>query len=157
MIKRILGLSEIALHPISSARKSLQRLPASHTMTTISLWQKQTESPLLPDRLSAQFPQFLMRNDMPYIRFHDLRHTAATNMHELTGDFYTVGEILGHTLNGVNTALGISPNMPDVTARYVEVRAPRKSIVLEAYHNAVFPREAERLAAKMSKGRDAVR
>lgn len=24
---------------------------------------------------------------MPHIRFHDLRHSAATNMHELTGDF----------------------------------------------------------------------
>ena len=94
---------------------------------------------------------------MPHIRFHDLRHTAATNMHELTGDFYTVGEILGHTLKGVSTALGISTNMPDVTARYVEVRAPRKSIVLEAYHNTVFPREAERLATKKSKDRDAVR
>ena len=114
-------------------------------------------SPLRPDHLSTQFPQFLRHNDMPHIRFHDLRHTAATNMHELTGDFYTVGEILGHTLKGVSTALGISTNMPDVTARYVEVRAPRKSIVLEAYHNTVFPREAERLATKKSKDRDAVR
>lgn len=69
-------------------------------------------------------------------------------MHELTGDFYTVGEILGHTLKGIGLSLGISTNMADVTARYVDVRLDRKRTVLEAYHNAMFPREAERLAAK---------
>lgn len=85
---------------------------------------------------------------MPHIRFHDLRHSAATNMHELTGDFYTVGEILGHTLKGIGLSLGISTNMADITARYVDVRLDRKRTVLEAYHNAMFPREAERIAAK---------
>lgn len=75
-------------------------------------------------------------------RLHELRHSAATNMHELTGDFYTVGEILGHTLKGIGLSLGISTNMADVTARYVDVRLDRKKTVLESYHNAMFPREA---------------
>ncbi|MCI8594784.1 MAG: tyrosine-type recombinase/integrase [Oscillospiraceae bacterium] len=96
-------------------------------------------SPVSPDRVTSMFAQFLRHNEMPHIRFHDLRHTAATNMHELTGDFYTVGEVLGHTLKGVGLSLGISTNMADVTARYVDVRLERKQIVLEAYHNAVFP------------------
>lgn len=47
-------------------------------------------------------------------------------MHELTGDFYTVGEILRHTLKGIGLSLGISTNMADVTARYVDVRLDRK-------------------------------
>lgn len=38
--------------------------------------------------------------------------------------------------------------MAVVTARYVDVRLDHKKTVLDAYHNAVFPREAERLAAK---------
>lgn len=69
-------------------------------------------------------------------------------MHELTGDFYTVGEILGHTLKGIGLSLGISTNMADITARYVDVRLDRKKAVLTAYHNAIFPREAERIEKK---------
>ncbi len=42
----------------------------------------------------------------------------------------------------------VSTNMADVTARYVDVRLDRKRTVLETYHNAMFPREAERIAAK---------
>ena len=92
--------------------------------------------------------------NMPHIRFRDLRHSAATNMHKLTVDFYTVGEILGHTLKGIGLSLGISTNMADVTTRYVDVRLDRKRTVLEAYHNAMFPREAERLAAKKLSARE---
>ena len=86
---------------------------------------------------------------MPHIRFHDLRHTAATNMHQLTGDFYTVGEVLGHTLAGIGASLGLSMNFEAVTARYVDVRLERKKEVLDAYHSAVEkaapekPKEAE--------------
>ena len=105
-------------------------------------------SPARADRVTNNFGQFLRHQNMPHIRFHDLRHSAATNMHELTGDFYTVGEILGHTLKGIGLSLGISTNMTDVTARYVDVRLERKRTVLEAYHNAMFPREAEKIAAK---------
>lgn len=105
-------------------------------------------SPARADRVTNNFGQFLRHQNMPHIRFHDLRHSAATNMHELTGDFYTVGEILGHTLKGIGLSLGISTNMADVTARYVDVRLDRKRTVLEAYHNSMFPREAEKIAAK---------
>ena len=78
---------------------------------------------------------------MPHIRFHDLRHTAATNMHQLTGDFYTVGEILGHTLKGIGMSLGISTNLEAVTAQYVDVRLERKKTVLETYHKALHPQK----------------
>jgi len=74
------------------------------------------------------------------IRFHDLRHTAATNMHQLTGDFYTVGEILGHTLKGIGISLGISTNLEAVTAQYVDVRLERKQSVLQTYHKALQPK-----------------
>ncbi len=106
------------------------------------------------ERVTNNFAQFLRHNDMPHIRFHDLRHSAATNMHELTGDFFTVGEILGHTLKGIGMSLGISTNMADVTARYVDVRLDRKRTVLEAYHNEMFPNEALRIAQKNLKAKD---
>ncbi len=55
-------------------------------------------------------------------------------MHELTGDFFTVGEILGHTLKGVGMALGISSNLEAVTSRYINVWLERKEAVLGVYH-----------------------
>jgi integrase len=94
-------------------------------------------SPERRDRMSANFGQLIRHLEMPHIRFHDLRHTAATNMHQLTGDFYTVGEILGHTLKGIGMSLGISTNLEAVTARYVDVRLERKKEVLDKYHSAI--------------------
>ena len=66
-------------------------------------------------------------------------------MHQLTGDFYTVGEVLGHTLAGIGASLGLSMNFEAVTARYVDVRLERKKEVLDAYHSAApeKPKEAE--------------
>ena len=70
-------------------------------------------------------------------------------MHQLTGDFYTVGEVLGHTLAGIGVSLGLSMNFEAVTARYVDVRLERKKEVLDAYHGAVKqadPAKAEKTA-----------
>lgn len=94
-------------------------------------------SPRRREQVSANFGQLLRHLGMPHMRFHDLRHTAATNMHQLTGDFYTVGEILGHTLKGIGMSLGISTNLEAVTAQYVDVRLERKKSVLEIYHKAL--------------------
>ena len=94
-------------------------------------------APISAAWVSSQFGKLLEDLDMPHIRFHDLRHTAATNMHQLTGDFYTVGEVLGHTLAGIGVSLGLSMNFEAVTARYVDVRLERKKEVLDAYHGAV--------------------
>jgi integrase len=61
-------------------------------------------------------------------------------MHQLTGDFYTVGMILGHSFKGMGIQLGISTNLEAMTARYVDVRLERKKDVLDAYHNALHPK-----------------
>lgn len=103
---------------------------------------KSDGSPQRRDRVSANFGQLVRHMEMPHICFHDLRHTAATNMHMLTGNFYTVGEILGHTLKGIGVSLGISTNFDAVTAQYVDVRMERKEAVLSAYHQKLFPKQA---------------
>jgi integrase len=100
---------------------------------------KPNGAPYRRERVFNDFAQMLRRLELPYIRFHDLRHTAATNMHQLTGDFYTVGKILGHSLKGVGIQLGISTSLEAVTERYVDVRLDRKKMVLDAYHNALHP------------------
>lgn len=76
-------------------------------------------------------------------------------MHQLTGDFYTVGEVLGHTLAGIGASLGLSMNFEAVTARYVDVRLERKKEVLDSYHNAVKqtdPAAKDAAAPKKEKG-----
>lgn len=100
---------------------------------------KQNGAPQSASWISGNFGKLLESLNMPRIRFHDLRHTAATNMHQLTGDFYTVGEVLGHTLAGIGASLGMSMNFESVTARYVDVRLERKKEVLDAYHAAIHP------------------
>lgn len=122
---------------------------------------KANGAPQAANWISSGFGKLLAELDMPHIRFHDLRHTAATNMHQLTGDFYTVGEVLGHTLAGIGVSLGLSMNFEAVTARYVDVRLERKQEVLNAYHKAVHPearqaadqtkREPEKAAPKKQK------
>ena len=64
-------------------------------------------------------------------------------MHELTGDFYTVGQILGHSLKGIGMQLQLSNNLEAVTAQYVDVRLERKLIVLDRYHKEVLGEEKE--------------
>ena len=110
-------------------------------------------SPHRRDRMSANFGQLIRHLEMPHIRFHDLRHSAATNMHQLTGDFYTVGEILGHTLKGIGMSLGISTNLEAVTARYIDVRHERKKEFLDVYHKTVHqkPKTEKETEAKTPK------
>lgn len=113
---------------------------------------KNNGAPQSANWISSGFGKLLAKVDMPHIRFHDLRHTAATNMHELTGDFYTVGEVLGHTLAGITGALGMPMNYEAVTARYVDVRLERKKEVLDAYHAAVHPPKKNAKCARKIKG-----
>ena len=65
-------------------------------------------------------------------------------MHQLTGDFYTVGEILGHSLKGIGNQFGVIGGLEAVTERYVDVRLERKRVVLETYHKAVQQKVAKK-------------
>ena len=64
-------------------------------------------------------------------------------MHQLTGDFYTVGQILGHSLKGIGIQFQLSTNLEAVAAQYVEVRLERKLIVLNLYHQEVLSTKKE--------------
>ncbi|MEL7608810.1 MAG: tyrosine-type recombinase/integrase [Bacillota bacterium] len=88
-----------------------------------------------PPVISSDFKPLLQSLQMPHIRLHDLRHSAATNMHELSGDFFTVGSILGHSLKSLGLYTGLSDG---ATGQYISVRLERKRKVLEQYHEAVL-------------------
>lgn len=50
-----------------------------------------------PRLYRQHFMNFLCRNKLDYMRFHDLRHTFATRCIERGGDYKTVSCILGHS------------------------------------------------------------
>jgi integrase len=53
--------------------------------------------PMYPPRLREAFARLLERAELPKIRFHDLRHTAATVLLESGIPAKVVAEILGHS------------------------------------------------------------
>jgi integrase len=60
---------------------------------------------LRPDRVRKQFQQLLVTAGLPYMRFHDLRHSAATILMKLGVPPKVVQEILGHS--NITITLGI--------------------------------------------------
>ncbi len=142
---RILPITDATYHyfekllQLQNQQKQLAKLSGQAYYENDLVVAKADGSPYRAERITNNFAQFLRHHNMPHIRFHDLRHSAATNMHQLTGDFFTVGEILGHTLKGIGISLGISTSLEAVTAQYIDVRLERKLTVLDAYHNALHP------------------
>lgn len=68
----------------------------------------------------------------------ELEYIQNGNRRLPTGDYYTVSEILGHTLEGTAKSLCFTTQVNTVTARYVEVRRERKLAVLKLYHETVL-------------------
>ena len=95
-------------------------------------------TPYTEEHISDHFKKIAGRLNLPAIRFHDLRHTAATNMHLLTGDFYTVAAVLGHSLRGIGGQLRISGNLEATTERYIDVQLESLRRVLNVYHKTII-------------------
>ncbi len=61
--------------------------------------------PFSPDYVTSKFRRLLITNNMPLIRFHDLRHSAASNLLNLGFSIKDVQEWLGHS--NINTTANI--------------------------------------------------
>ena len=55
-----------------------------------------TGKPVDPQYVSRHFHEVLEKSDLPMLRFHDLRHSAATIMHEEGADLKDIQQWLGH-------------------------------------------------------------
>ena len=53
--------------------------------------------PFQPDYVTRKFPKLLKAAGMPKIRFHELRHSAASNLLNLGFSLKDVQEWLGHS------------------------------------------------------------
>jgi integrase len=52
--------------------------------------------PIKPDKLSKRFKEFLIKNNLPLIRLHDLRHTFATILYKNRVPIKNISKALGH-------------------------------------------------------------
>lgn len=119
--ERSLPITEIT-QPLFEKQKKLQAEQRRHSQDTGTPYfendlviSKETGAPLIRENVSANFGDFLRRNNMPHIRFHDLRHATATNIHGLTGDFFTAGQVLGHSLKGMGAQMSVPGGLEAVT------------------------------------------
>jgi integrase len=53
--------------------------------------------PMHPTTVSSWYPEFLRKHNLPKIRFHDLRHTAATLLITQNVHMKTISSRLGHS------------------------------------------------------------
>ena len=68
--------------------------------------------------VSQHFKRLLEWNNLPHIRFHDLRHSFATLSFEQGMDIKTVSHMLGHTDAGftMNTYMHVTDSMQENVA-----------------------------------------
>ena len=54
-------------------------------------------TPLTPNAVSMHFRRMIKKSGLPYIRFHDLRHSVATLLHSAGRDIQDIQGWLGHS------------------------------------------------------------
>jgi len=78
-----------------------------------------TGNPLSPSRLSRLFRQFLKKNGIRPIRFHDVRHTAVNLALEAGVRIEVVSQMLGHSR--IDTTKSIyAPVVKAINSEYTE-------------------------------------
>jgi len=79
------------LKEFSCAHKTLDPVSGQAFVVT-----KENGSPYNPSYISRMFKEFLTENDLPAIRFHDLRHAYAHHAHYNGTPIKKLSEDLGH-------------------------------------------------------------
>jgi len=67
--------------------------------------------PFSPEYLSHAFKRILKKNDLPPIRFHDIRHSVATELLNSGVDLKVIQEYLGHSTIGITANYYLHPDI----------------------------------------------
>ncbi len=86
-------------------RKYIQDKLQGKIKNTTLLFFDKNENPIAEDVLSKKFRRFLKDNNLPHIRFHDLRHSHVTLLINAKVPIKVISERVGHS--NVNTTLNI--------------------------------------------------
>ncbi|MFE5480523.1 tyrosine-type recombinase/integrase [Nocardia sp. NPDC056541] len=83
-----------------------------------------------PHRVSKEFKRLVAAADLPPIRFHDLRHTAASLMLASGSDMKMVSEVLGHSDLAItgNIYASVYDDAKDAAVEAVSALVPRKAV-----------------------------
>jgi integrase len=135
--RRLLALPAIAAdalkaHKVAQAKErlALGRLYQDHGLVC----PRQDGTPWPPDMLSTAFAAFVARSDaLPHVRFHDLRHTHATQLLRAGVHPKVVSERLGHSAIGItlDTYSHVLPGMQEDAVSLVD--AALRRAVAEGY------------------------
>ncbi len=83
-------------------------------------------SPWSPSNFSSSFTRNLKYHGLPHIRFHDIRHSHATILHELGVDLKDISDRLRHSTLGITADL------------YTDVTNKRRRQVAQAFAKAIM-------------------
>ena len=86
-------------------RKYLQDKLQGKIKNTTLLFSDKNGNPIAEDVLSKKFSRFLRENNLPHIRFHDIRHSHVTLLINAKVPIKVISERVGHS--NVNTTLNI--------------------------------------------------
>jgi integrase len=116
-----LAVEELRRHKVKQAEELLRiGLHQSDEMHVIA---QADGRPLKPNSLTHEFVRFICGTELPRIRFHDLRHTHATQLLKSNVHPKIVQERLGH--EDISTTLNlyshVLPGMQDAAAKSVDL------------------------------------
>ena len=122
---RAIALPEVVLAAFKSHRvqQLKDRLAAGQRWQDLGfVFTSSVGTPLEPSNVTKKFRKLLVSAKMPLIRFHDLRHTAATFLLAQGVDARTIMETLGHSQISLmlNTYSHVLPSLQREAARKMD-------------------------------------
>jgi len=124
--RRTIALPQLAVEALRShkAKQAAERLQLGPAFEDNGLAFPQWDGkPWAPDRFSSAFAAQVRRSGLAHVRFHDLRHTHASQLLRQGVNAKVVSERLGHAAVGftLDVYSHVLPGMQDDAARRIDV------------------------------------